>query len=218
VSAPVAALRGARLCPRGPALDLAVEPGERVALLGPNGAGKSTVLRALAGLSDPLSGAVLAARSVGYAPQEHASSLLPWLTAQDNIALATRGLRDAARASAAMHDALSISGLSRKALGRHPSALSGGEQQLVALARAVASDAPLLLLDEPFSAIARDARAAVRERLERHLDRALRAMVLVTHDPSDAALARRWIHLSAAGVVRDGPPTPRAFELVARPS
>lgn len=169
-----------------------IHAGERVALLGPNGAGKSTALRALAGLASdrpsPLS------RRVAYVPQDFGASLLPWRTARANVALC--GAPDACVWAAVP--------LGEHALGRRPDALSGGERQLVAIARALATPADALLLDEPFSALAASTRAAVRDALRAWIEARRATLVLVTHDVDDAlALADRALVLREARCVAD---------------
>jgi ABC-type nitrate/sulfonate/bicarbonate transport system ATPase subunit len=189
-------------------LSLALQAGDRLALLGPNGSGKSSLLRCFAGLMIPRSGAIARVARVGYCPQDARASMLPWLTAEENVALPTRSAFDDARARAAVARALAVVGLSARLLARSPSQLSGGEQQLVALARALAFDAPLLLLDEPFSALDAETLDPLRLRLLDHLAAHAVACVLVTHDLCDAlalALAPRWIALRA-------PPLPPAYD------
>lgn len=187
------------------ALSLRLRAGERLALLGPNGAGKSSLLRVIAGLRPPVAGRAHAATPVGYCAQDYRASLFPWLSARDNVALtAPRPDDDAVRVAAARV------GLSASLLDRPPETLSGGEQQRVALARAIVTRAPLVLLDEPFSALDPAARAVVRAQLRAALDARDAALVLVTHDLDDAlALAARWVVLGgpSGGVRYDGPAT-----------
>lgn len=162
----------------------------RLALLGPSGAGKTLTLRLLAGVADPdraqiRAGALalgeLAAeqRKVGYLPQQ--SALLPSRTVWQQVTFAV----DADPGLAAWWlERLGLTGLQ----DRFPDELSGGQQRRVALARALARNPSLILLDEPFSAVD----APVRSRLYRQLRRLQRetglATVLVTHDPEEAAL------------------------------
>lgn len=201
-------------------LKLVVEPGETVALLGPNGAGKSTALRVLAGLLPPSAARVALAgrilddtaarvqvaperRGVGMVFQDH--RLFPHLTAEDNVAfgLRTRGVsrRDARQVA---HQWLERVGLPDKARAK-PGALSGGQAQRIALARALAPRPDLLLLDEPLAALDAATRLEVRSDLRRHLGEFAGAAVLVTHDPLDAmVLATRVVVLEHGEVVQTG--------------
>ena len=183
-------------------LDVAfgVDAGELLALVGPSGSGKSTVLRAIAGLHPPRAGRVSVNgrtwldraagvnvatrhRRVGYVFQSYA--LFPHLSALDNVraAMAHRG---AAEREARAHELLArvhLAGLE----ARRPAELSGGQQQRVAVARALARDPDVLLLDEPFAAVDR----VTRDRLQRELAALRRDLnvpiVFVTHDLDEAA-------------------------------
>ena len=186
-------------------LELALAVGkETVALVGPSGAGKSTVLRAVAGLHRPDRGQILLGervlfdaeqgidlpperRGVGLVFQEYA--LFPHLTVEKNIGY---GGKDRL---AELLDRFEIAHLAKA----HPAQLSGGERQRVGLARALARDPALLLLDEPMSALDAHTRASVRAELHELLRTLGLPAVLVTHDFEDAAaLADR------VGVIVDG--------------
>jgi len=193
---------------------------ETVALVGPSGAGKTTVLRAIAGLHRPSSGRIALGsdiwfdsarridrpperRSVGLVFQEYA--LFPHLSVRANVAFGGRERVDE------LLERLGIAQLAREKPGR----LSGGERQRVAVARALARDPSVLLLDEPLSALDAHTRAEVREQLADVLAELAIPALIVTHDYSDAAaLAPR------VGVVLDGRlhqlGTPA--ELLARPA
>jgi molybdate transport system ATP-binding protein len=200
---------------------LDVADGEVLAVLGPNGAGKSTLLRALAGLLTPDGGRVVVdgdevwdhggahvpthRRSVGMVFQEHL--LFPHLSVTENVAfgLRSRGApRAVARATAAAWlDRVGLTGLG----DRRPGQLSGGQAQRAALARALAGDPRVLLLDEPLSALDARTRLTVRAELRRHLADYPGSTVLVTHDPVDAmALADRVLVVEDGQVVQEGPP------------
>jgi len=204
-------------------VNLAVDPGEIVALIGPNGSGKSTLLRVIAGLLHPESGSVeLDGRAVtspdpdvGLVFQE--PRLLPWRSVAANIVypLELAGWpRD--RRHARLEELLTIVRL-RTAAGARPSQLSGGMRQKVALARALALEPRVLLLDEPFSALD----ALTRERLNGELlelwARTETTGIVVTHSISEAIfLADRVVVLSArpGRVVADLPvrlPRPRSI-------
>ena len=138
-------------------LGLKIEIGEIVTIFGPNGCGKSTLLNILAGLVEPDKGSVVRFSNqtdnfaVGYVFQNHADSLLPWLNVRDNIAfpLKIRGLSsgEIGEKVGTRLEQFSLAKLS----GRFVYELSGGQQQLVAIARAMVYEPDLLILDEPFS-------------------------------------------------------------------
>jgi molybdate transport system ATP-binding protein len=203
-------------------VQLAVGVGETVALVGPNGAGKTTVLRALAGLTridaghvvldgvsldDPGSGAFVPAerRAVGVVFQD--LLLFPHLSALDNVAFGPRS-RGASRSEARgrAHELLDLLDLSELA-GERPRALSGGQAQRVAVARALAVEPRLLLLDEPLAALDATTRPSVRRELATHLADYGGARVLVTHDPLEAiTLADRLVVLEDGRCTQVGTP------------
>jgi len=198
-----------------------VATGETLAVLGPNGSGKSTVLSVAAGLVTPDSGrVVLEGRvltdvgpgrpGVRVPPHDRRTALLgqepllfPHLDALENVAFGPRSAgigRSAARESAQRWlDEVGVAELGR----RRPSQLSGGQAQRVAVARALAAEPSLLLLDEPMAALDVDVLPALRQTLRRVLTG--RSAVLVTHDPLDALLlADRVVVLSHGRVVEQG--------------
>ncbi|CAN5599196.1 ABC transporter ATP-binding protein [soil metagenome] len=199
-----------------------VEAGETVALLGPNGAGKSTLVHALAGLVPIDEGAVRAGdstwedpeRGIRLTPQQRSVGvmfqgllLFPALCAVDNVAygLRAQGISrdDARRRALDVMDRFEAAHLAR----RMPSTLSGGEAQAVALARALAVEPEVLLLDEPMSALDVANRAAARRALRRALAGFEGAKVLVTHEPLEAmALAERLVVLESGRIVQIGTP------------
>ena len=139
-------------------------------LWGPSGCGKTTLLRLLARLEQPKSGTVVVPERVSMVFQE--DRLLPWLTALENVTLC------GVEASAAQ-EMLSALGLTKEETGALPSALSGGQQRRVALARALAADSDLLLLDEPFNGLDETTWRTVVPLVQRYA--ADRPVVLVTH-------------------------------------
>lgn len=202
-------LRAVRAFAGAAPVTLRIDRGERVALLGRNGIGKSTLLRAIAGLARPAVGSLLRPPSVGYMPQDYRASLLPWLTARDNVALPLRSLGLTPRErDERLDEAIAAVALPDSLLGQRPQRLSGGEQQLVALARSLAWQSPVVLLDEPLSALDVSTRASLRRRLAVTLEARGLACVLVSHDLDDVlALATRWVVLGgvAGELVEDHP-------------
>ncbi|GAA5141297.1 ATP-binding cassette domain-containing protein [Nocardioides marinquilinus] len=198
-----------------------VADGETVALLGPNGAGKSTVLAVTAGLLRPDAGRVLLGdrvltsvgdgATVDVAPHRRGVALLaqdpllfPHLTARENVAFGPRSLgaprREARRTAERWLAEVGVDDLA----DRRPAQLSGGQAQRVAVARALAADPRLLLLDEPMAALDVAVAPALRQVLRRVL--ADRTAVVVTHDVLDALLlADRVVVLEAGRVVEAGP-------------
>lgn len=200
--------------------ELDVKPGELVALLGPNGSGKTTILRCVAGLApidkgriaidevvvdDPDDGTFLEPeqRSIGLVYQNYL--LFEHMTVLENVAY---GLR-ARRTPKSEARTIARQWLDRVGLGdyaeQRPRALSGGQAQRAALARALATNPRLLLLDEPLAALDAGTRSVVRRDLFRHLETFDGMRILVTHDPVDAyALADRVAIVDAGRIVQTG--------------
>ncbi|MGH8915998.1 MAG: ABC transporter ATP-binding protein, partial [Acidimicrobiia bacterium] len=180
-------------------VDLEVGASEIVALIGPSGCGKSTILRLVAGLEKPSSGTVEVAghrvsgpdRSVGIVFQE--PRLMPWLTVERNVSF---GLDQDGSSNGVVAEALQRVGLDAfaKALPRQ---LSGGMAQRTAIARALVTKPPVLLLDEPFSALDAFTRIDLQEHLLEVWSWYRPTMFLVTHDIDEAlTVADRVIVLS----------------------
>ncbi len=180
-------------------VDWNIEPGEVLALFGPSGAGKTTTLRAIAGLLRPRQGHIEIGgravydganglwvpahrRHVGYLAQQY--HLFPHLTAAKNIAYGLRKWpRDAAEQRVSgLIGALQLNGLEE----RRPGELSGGQQQRVAVARALAPEPDVLLLDEPFGAMDMELRRVLRRELRSILAQSPIPVLLVTHDREEA--------------------------------
>jgi NitT/TauT family transport system ATP-binding protein len=195
-----------------------VARGELLAVIGPNGSGKSTLLRALAGLLPPTAGRIGLAPDgspprvgdgrVGLVFQQ--PRLLGWRSTLDNVTLPLElEGRPAPDRRAAGERALAQVGLN-DAAGLRPRELSGGMQQRVALARSLVTDPPILLLDEPFSALDALTRDAFDAQLERLWLADRRTVVLVTHSVSEAVrLADRiWVMTPRPGRVAADIPVP----------
>jgi ABC-type nitrate/sulfonate/bicarbonate transport system ATPase subunit len=175
-------------------IDLQVTRGEFVAVVGPSGCGKTTLLSLLSGYERPTSGTVVRSGRVRTIFQR--DGLFPWLTCAENIALGLRELDDAGERREHMRRLLGLINLDGFA-GRYPHQLSGGMRQLVELARALAGDTDILLMDEPFSALDYLLRLRMRNELVRLLHECPRTVVFVTHDIEEAAqLADRIIVLT----------------------
>ena len=203
----------ARADGRGVDAALSVARGETLAIVGPNGAGKSTVLELLAGLLRPdagrieLDGAVLADDRRWVAPHRRGIALMtqqtllfPHLSVRDNVAFGPRasGLsRSAARDAA---ERWLVEAGARQLADRRAAELSGGQAQRVSLARALAAEPAVLLLDEPTAALDAEAVPELRSLLARVLG--ARTAVIVSHDPGDvSALADRTVRMAAGRIV-----------------
>jgi NitT/TauT family transport system ATP-binding protein len=184
-------------------LDLAIPRGAFVAIVGASGVGKSTLLRVLIGLAKASSGKV-AVSTTSAARQPVAlvfqdSRLLPWRRVIDNVAfgLEGSGMARAERRAKAL-EALAIVGLADLAR-RWPHQLSGGQRQRVSLARALAVDPEVLLMDEPFSALDAIARESLQDELTRIWQVTGKTILFVTHDIEEATyLADRVVVLAGA--------------------
>ena len=195
-------------------LSLDVAAGSVVVLIGPSGCGKTTTLRMINRLIEPTAGTITIdgddirtrsvtelRRSIGYVIQQ--VGLFPHRTIAQNIATVPKMLRwDKRRIGDRVDELVDLVGLDRDLLGRYPTELSGGQQQRVGVARALAADPPVLLMDEPFGAVD----PIVRARLQRELldlqARVDKTIVLVTHDIDEAiALGDRIAVLNVGGVL-----------------
>ena len=187
---------------RGPfhalrAIDLKVAQGEFVTLIGHSGCGKSTLLNLIAGLTRATDGVLLCdGREISAPGPERAvvfqnHSLLPWLTCFENVHLAVErvfGAREtAAQLKARVLDTLALVGMSHAAAKR-PQEISGGMKQRVGIARALAMEPKVLLLDEPFGALDALTRAHLQDELLKIVERMQCTVVMVTHDVDEAVL------------------------------
>ncbi|MFT5291534.1 MAG: putative ABC transport system ATP-binding protein [Planctomycetota bacterium] len=194
-----------------------IQTGEFVCIMGPSGSGKSSLLHLISGLDEPSAGRVLLAgkdladtpaaertlirrRQIGYVFQFF--NLLPNLNVTENIALplVIEG-RSREEQAAAVPPLLERFGIKERAHAL-PHELSGGEMQRTSIARALAGGQPLLLCDEPTGNLSQKAGQAVMESLREACDRDGRTVLLVTHNPRDAAFADR-VHFLVDGVIDD---------------
>jgi osmoprotectant transport system ATP-binding protein len=193
-------------------VSLAVERGETLVLLGRSGAGKTTALKLINRLLEPSEGEVRVEgratldwdpialrRHIGYVIQE--TGLFPHYTVEQNVSLIPRLERwPAERIRSRVQELLALIGLDPKEfLPRYPHELSGGQRQRVGVARALAADPPILLMDEPFGALDPLTRAEVRREFQSLQARLGKTIVIVTHDVSEALLLGTRIALLEAG-------------------
>ena len=178
-------------------IDLNIAKGEFVALIGHSGCGKSTLLNLIAGLTTPTAGVLLCAnREIAGPGPERAvvfqnHSLLPWLTCFDNVHLGIERVFGKAETKAQLRArtdaALAMVGLSHAAQKR-PGEISGGMKQRVGIARALAMEPKVLLMDEPFGALDALTRAKLQDELLEIVARTQSTVVMVTHDVDEAVL------------------------------
>jgi len=206
-----------------------VAAGQTVLLLGRSGSGKTTLLRLMNRLLVPTSGQVVIhgtpttewdpirlRRGIGYVIQD--AGLFPHFTVAENIALVpTLEKWDAARTAARVHELLTLVGLDGEEFAsRKPHELSGGQRQRVGVARALAADPPILLMDEPFGALDPVTRAELQREFSALARRLGKTIVFVTHDLREALLlASRIILLQNGRIVADA--TPQEFSRIDHP-
>jgi osmoprotectant transport system ATP-binding protein len=198
-------------------ISLRLEPGTTTALLGRSGSGKTTLLRMVNGLVTPTAGEVRVGdksvgaydvvalrRSIGYVIQE--TGLFPHMTVERNAGMALElAARPRTEITARVTELLGLVGLdSAEFRERYPWQLSGGQRQRVGLARALAMEPHVLLMDEPFGALDPLTRAEMQTMLQGLLKRVGKTVLLVTHDLDEALyLAARVIFLAEGAVVAD---------------
>jgi len=207
---------------------LSCRPGELLALVGPSGSGKSTILRSIAGLYRPQTAHIVCdgeiwadsttgrdvptrLRRIGLVPQSYA--LFPHLTARENVLAAIREepAVDADRRADEFLALVNLKGLE----GRRPAELSGGQQQRVAVARALARNPRVLLLDEPFSAVDKMTRGRLYQELAGLRTKLAMPVILVTHDLDEALmLADTLCLLHRGSILQTGAP----LEVLQRPA
>jgi len=201
-------------------INLEVERGEFVAIVGYSGSGKTTLISLIAGLSQPDAGQILMDGTPVVAPGSDRGvvfqnySLLPWMTVYQNVALAVDQLPGipAGQKRSLVERYVAMVGLSR-ALQKKPAELSGGMRQRVAVARALALNPEVLLMDEPFGALDALTRATIQDEIERIWQHDQKTVVLITNDVEEALLlADRVIPLSAGPRATLGPAVDVPFD------
>jgi osmoprotectant transport system ATP-binding protein len=195
-------------------LSLQIPEGMTVALIGPSGCGKTTTMRMINRLVDPTMGRILVGgedvtqmdpillrRRIGYVIQQ--VGLFPHMTIGQNIAAVPKLLGwEPARIAARTEELLHLVGLDPKEmLKRYPRQLSGGQRQRVGVARALAADPPVLLMDEPFGALDPIARARLQSEFRQILKQVRKTVVLVTHDLDEATRLGERIAIMNSGKI-----------------
>lgn len=199
-------------------LDFSVRPGELLTVVGPSGCGKSTILRLIAGLTAVTGGTIEfepANPRIGFVFQDYSNALAPWRTVLRNVefGLEIEGRVSKADRTAAARQYLELVGLSGFE-SAYPRELSGGMQQRVQLARVLAYEPDLLLMDEPFGSLDAQMRRILQEEVKTILSRIERTVLFVTHDIEESLyLGDRIVVLGSrpASVIAE-------FELEARPN
>jgi NitT/TauT family transport system ATP-binding protein len=191
-------------------VSLEVEQGDFVCIVGPSGCGKSTILNMVAGFLPPSGGEILVGeRAVsGPGPDRgvvfQSFALFPWKTVLENVAFGPkmRGIGKAEREEIA-REYLALTGLSHAA-DRYPNELSGGMQQRVGVARALANNPDILLMDEPFASVDAQTRMTLQEELTRIWQERRPTIIFITHDVGEAVfLANRVVVLSKGRILDD---------------
>lgn len=192
-----------------------INSGEVCVLIGPSGCGKTTLLKMVNRLIEPSSGLIfidgkdtsrikpeLLRRSIGYAIQS--VGLFPHMTVSDNIAVVPHLLRwDKPRIARRVKELIELVGLNPEAvLPRYPGELSGGEAQRIGVARALAADPPLLLMDEPFGAVDPLTRDKLQSQFEQIQKELQKTVILVTHDLDEAIRLADRVAIMRAGELR----------------
>ena len=186
-------------------INLAVNEGEKVSILGPSGSGKSTLLRLIAGLEKPQSGSIsikgeiVSTKDLVVAPEKRRlglvvqeKALFPHLTVKDNITFGIKKRLDKNKTASELCSLFKIDHLADK----YPHEISGGEQQRTALARSMAPNPELLILDEPFSALDQELKQALYSELSQIFEERKQTILLVSHDLKEAeVLSQRQINI-----------------------
>ena len=196
-------------------LSFTAERGAITALFGPNGCGKSMLLNVIAGIAPKDGGTIRPERTrtteFGYLFQNYRESLLPWRSNRRNVAfpLELRGVRpdEIRRRVTGLTDAFGID----FDMARHPYELSGGQQQTLALLRALITEPSLLFMDEPFSALDYESTIRMRERLQDYYMRRKPTILFISHDIEEA------VHMASSIIVLSQRPT-RVLEVIENPA
>lgn len=185
-------------------VDLEIGDNEFITIIGPSGCGKTTLMRAVGGLVVPTSGNIYIGDSKVAGPHQESSivfqnfALLPWRTVEDNVAfgleLAGVSQRQRIDKARAYIEKVGLDGFETK----YPRELSGGMQQRVGLARALAVESPILLMDEPFGALDQQTRRYMQEELLNIWQQDQRTVIFITHDMEEAVLLGDRIVLMSA--------------------
>lgn len=204
-------------------IDLSIEKGEFVVILGSSGAGKSTMLNIIGGMDSATSGkyfvndidvtalsdkrlALFRRKEVGFVFQFY--NLMPNLTAKENVELSIHGAKNAIDAE----EALKLVGLEKR-VNNFPSGLSGGEQQRVSIARAIAKRPSILLCDEPTGALDSKTGKSILILLKELCDKDGQTVIIVTHNANIALIAERIIRLSDGKIISDEKnPSPKEID------
>jgi NitT/TauT family transport system ATP-binding protein len=211
-------------------IDLTIATGEFVTIIGPSGCGKSTLLHCMGGLLKPSSGGVSFdgrpftqpdPQSAAFVFQDY--SLFPWKSVIDNVGMGLRfggaSKKEAARRAAEQLDFVGL----REFADAHPRELSGGMQQRVAVARALAMEPQVLLMDEPFGALDEQSRRTLGSEMATILEQTRRSVVLITHSLDEAIFwADRIVVMSArpgqiTGEITVHAPRPRDLSFMTTP-
>ncbi len=209
--------------------DLDFNKGEIVSIFGPNGCGKSTLMNMIAGLTPIDQGEILIGGKtvketvIGYVFQQYREALFPWLRAWDNIAWPLRIAHMPEHQVKARVDEIVASFEIRFDLKRYPYELSGGQQQMICIMRALVQRPEVMFLDEPFSALDYEMTLFIREKLQLIQMRTQTTMVIVSHDLEDAVFLADKVLLLTRRPTRIAEylscplPRPRTPETVADP-
>ncbi len=209
-------------------LSLHIESGEFIVFIGPSGCGKTTTMKMINGLIEPTEGKILIngeditrtnpyelRRKIGYVIQD--IGLMPHMTIADNIACVPKLLKwDKERTSKRVRELLELVGLDPEiTMGKYPKQLSGGQKQRVGVARALAVDPPIMLMDEPFGALDPITREQLQDEFIRLQKKMKKTIVFVTHDMDEAIkFADRIAIINHGKIVQCAPP----LEILQKPA
>jgi putative ABC transport system ATP-binding protein len=196
-------------------VDFSVQPGEFISIVGPSGSGKSTLFHIIGGLTPPTAGQVIVGgqnlaaltdagrtrlrrNTVGFVFQKF--NLLPNLTARDNIAVSRYIAGNDSKPDAQFEEILRLLGIGNR-LDHKPNALSGGEQQRIAIARAIVNHPAILLADEPTGNLDTENSKAVLEVLRDLNERLGQTILMITHNPEAAVYGHHIVHMRDGKII-----------------